>query len=82
VVFALRTGAPILPMFIVREQGDRHRIIIEPPLELEKFEDDQQTLRVNITKITDLIEKYVRRYPHEWGWMHRRWKSRPNHERE
>lgn len=82
VVFALRTGAPVLPMFVVREKGDRHRVIIEPPLQLDKCEDDQETIRVNITKITSLIEQYIRRYPHEWGWMHRRWKSRPDHEQE
>ena len=34
-----------------------------------------------MTKITQLIERYIRKYPHEWAWMHRRWKSRPRHER-
>jgi len=78
VVFARRTGAPILPMFIVRQEGDRHKIVIEPPVDIEEKEDEEETLRHNITKITGLIEQYVRKYPHEWGWMHRRWKSRPS----
>ncbi len=78
VVFARRTKAPIIPMFIVRDGVDRHKIIIEPPIKLEEKETDQETLQVNTTKITNLIEQYIRRYPHEWGWMHRRWKSRPD----
>ena len=77
VVFALRTRAPILPMFIVRQPDNTHKIIIEPPLILEEKGDDQEKITVNIAKITKLIEQYVRRYPQEWGWMHRRWKSRP-----
>lgn len=78
VVFAERTGAVILPMFIVRTGEDEHKIIIEPPVEIEKGEDEQGTLFVNISKITQIIEAYIRKYPHEWGWFHKRWKSRPN----
>ncbi len=82
VVFALRTGAPILPMFIVRQNDDSHKIIVEPAFELEQSADDEETILVNTTKITQVIERYVRRYPQEWGWMHRRWKSQPRSEKE
>lgn len=77
VIFAMRTGAPLLPVFTVRERGDFHKIIIEPPVFLEKKEDDKETILFNTSRITQIIEKYIRRYPQEWGWMHRRWKSRP-----
>lgn len=77
VVFAMRTQAALLPMFIVREKGDTHKIIIEPPLELQAGPSDRETIAVNTARITALIERYVRWYPVEWGWMHRRWKSRP-----
>jgi len=77
VVFATRTKASILPMFIVRQNADTHKIIIEPPIDMEERNNDQENILANTTKITNLIEKYIRRYPHEWGWMHRRWKSRP-----
>ena len=82
VVFALRTKAPILPMFVIRQKDDRHKIIIEPPLPLEIKQDDKETVFVNTAKITQVIERYIRRYPEEWGWMHRRWKSRPSSPRE
>ena len=77
VVFSNRTGALIVPMFIIRQKDDTHKIIVEPPLNIEEREDEQEMLVVNIAKITKIIEGYIRRYPHEWGWMHRRWKSRP-----
>ncbi len=77
VVFALRTQSPLLPMFMTRQPDDSHKIIIEPPLTLEIKPDDKETILVNTAKITQVIERYVRQYPAQWGWMHRRWKSKP-----
>jgi KDO2-lipid IV(A) lauroyltransferase len=78
IVFAQRTGAVLLPMFVIRQKDDQHRIIIEPPMILEESPDNDQMIYKNVVKITKLIEQYVRKYPHEWGWMHRRWKSKPS----
>lgn len=77
VVFAMRTKAPILPMFVIRQKDDTHKIIIEPPLQLEESADDKEMIQRNTAKITRTIERYIRQYPQEWSWMHRRWKSRP-----
>ena len=77
VVFAMRTKAPLLPVFVVRQKDDSHKIIIEPPLELDIQSDDKETVLSNTSRITQVIETYIRKYPEEWGWMHRRWKSRP-----
>ena len=74
VVFAERTGADVLLAFTVQEEG-KYRVIFEPPVKLEEREDQQERLTVNVAKITRIIEDYIRRYPAEWGWMHRRWKS-------
>ena len=76
-VFAMRTGAAIIPMFILRQENDQHKIVIEPPVPLEGREDEKETIAATMTKITNLIEQYIRCHPHEWAWMHRRWKSRP-----
>jgi len=75
VVFALRTEAPIIPIFIVRQAGNSHRIIIEPEIVIEEKDTQENTVQFNIQKITSIIESYVRKYPQEWGWIHRRWKS-------
>ena len=55
VVFALRTQAPILPMFVIRQKDDSHKVIIEPPLKLEEREDDKEKIFVNTSKITGII---------------------------
>jgi Kdo2-lipid IVA lauroyltransferase/acyltransferase len=78
VVLARRTQAEIVPCFIVRQKDDTHKIMLEPALKLEEGKDEEETIRLNVQKITGVIESYVRKYPAEWGWIHRRWKSRPN----
>jgi len=78
VIFAQRTRAALLPCFIIRQPDDTHRIVFEPALALEEGKDAEETVRVNIQKLTNIIEAYIRRYPAEWGWIHRRWKRQPN----
>lgn len=78
VVLAQRTKAVILPCFIIRQKDDTHKIIFEPPLDLEQGKGSQETVIINIQRLTDIIESYIRKYPAEWGWIHRRWKSRPD----
>ena len=75
VVFAQRTQAPILPIFIVRQPDDTHKILIDSPITIEPKSTDEETVQFNVGKITQVIEKYIRLYPQEWSWMHRRWKS-------
>jgi len=78
VMFSYRSGAPILPVFIVHDGSDRNKIIIEPPVKLEAAQYEESGLTRNTAQLTKIIEGYIRRYPHEWvGWMHRRWKSKP-----
>lgn len=80
VVLAQRTGSPILPCFIIRQKDDTHRIIFEPPFHLKEGKAREETVTINIQKLTGIIESYIRRYPQEWSWIHRRWKSRPGTE--
>ena len=75
VVLSKRTGAPIIPVFCLRQGKNRHRIIINPEFPLAECPTEEETIRTNIGGITRLIEQYIRKYPEEWGWMHRRWKK-------
>ncbi|MDD5108478.1 MAG: lysophospholipid acyltransferase family protein [Candidatus Omnitrophica bacterium] len=77
VILAQRTKAALIPCFIIRQPDDRHLIIFEPELELKTGKDSQDTILINIQRLTDIIESYIRKYPAEWGWIHRRWKSKP-----
>jgi len=78
IILARRTKATILPCFILRQEDDTHKIIFEPALNLEEGRSNQETVIINIQRLTNIIESYIRQYPAEWGWIHRRWKSRPN----
>ena len=79
VIFSSRSGAPILPIFIMQDSSGQHRITIAPPVELESAEAGQVDLVRNTAQLTKIIEGYIRQYPHEWGgWMHRRWKNKPS----
>lgn len=76
-VFAIRTGAPIVPIFTHRFKDDVHKIIVEKPFYVEIKENDEATIFSCMERITQTIESYVRKYPPEWGWFHRRWKTQP-----
>ncbi len=76
-ILALRTGAAVVPAFIIRQSDRTHKIVYEPEIELQKSGDKQQDIRTNMQQFTKAIEEYVRRYPEQWFWMHRRWKTKP-----
>lgn len=78
VIFAQRTKAALLPCFVVRQNDDSHKIIFETGINLEEKGGSEETIIVNIQKLTGIIESYIRKYPAEWSWIHRRWKSKPN----
>jgi len=78
VILAQRTKSAVIPCFIARQPDNTQNIILEPPLQLKYGLKDKDSVLINIQNITNIIEKYIRRYPVEWGWIHRRWKSQPS----
>jgi KDO2-lipid IV(A) lauroyltransferase len=74
---ALKTGAAILPTFIIRQPDNSHRAVVEAPLPLQRSGEREQDFLVNTQKFTKVIESYVRRHPEQWIWMHERWKTKP-----
>ena len=74
--FALSTQAPMVPMFMVRN-GMRHRIFIEPPVELTETGHKEKDVLINTQKWVSIQEKWIRQYPEQWVWNHKRWKTRP-----
>lgn len=76
VVFSLKTGAAIIPMFIVRKDN-HHQIIIEPEVKLKKFSNYEEDLLGNTAVLSEIIESFIRRYPEQWWWLHQRWKRQP-----
>ncbi len=80
-LLALKTDAAVVPTFCVRMADGSHQVFVEPPVSLERTGDLERDVLVNTQRFTDVIERYVRRYPDHWLWMHRRWKTRPQPER-
>lgn len=79
VIFARKSAAPILPVFIFRSGPGQYKIIIDEPVELKEADNEESWILNNTYRLTSVIENYVRRYPCDWaGWMHRRWKSSPS----
>jgi Kdo2-lipid IVA lauroyltransferase/acyltransferase len=75
---ALRTGAPLLPVFVPWDQQEKKFVLkIDEPLQFEPTGDETEDVRLLTQAYTRVVEKYVRRYPDQWLWIHRRWKTRP-----
>ncbi len=73
---ALRTGAPVVPVFALPLPGGRYRMIYEHPVE-PPSSDGPDAVREFTQRCTDVLEMYVRRHPELWLWMHRRWRDAP-----
>lgn len=73
-----RTGAAVVPGFTVWEEAEQRYVLrFEPELELQRSGDEDADVTVNTARFTAVIERWVRRYPDQWLWVHRRWKTRP-----
>jgi Kdo2-lipid IVA lauroyltransferase/acyltransferase len=75
---ALRTDAAVVPGFTIWDPALRkYRLRFDPAVELTRTGDDEADITANTQKFTKIIEDYVRKYPDQWLWVHRRWKTRP-----
>ncbi len=71
---ALRTGAPVVPVFALPIGTGRYRLVYEHPIEPPPADADD-VIREFTQRCTDVLEMYVRRHPDLWLWMHRRWRD-------
>jgi KDO2-lipid IV(A) lauroyltransferase len=71
---ALRTGAPVVPVFALPLGRGRYRMIYEHPVEPPRA-DSPDAIQEFTQRCTDVLEMYVRRHPEFWLWMHRRWRD-------
>jgi Kdo2-lipid IVA lauroyltransferase/acyltransferase len=78
---ALRTEAAVVPGFTIWDARlGKYRLRFDPALELIRTCDLESDIRANTQRFTSVIEDYVREYPEQWLWVHRRWKTRPTGE--
>ncbi len=75
---ALKTNAIVLPAFAVwEEEKQKYVVYLEPPVEYKKTENADEDIKNLTQDVTKIVEKYVRLYPEQWLWIHKRWNTRP-----
>jgi KDO2-lipid IV(A) lauroyltransferase len=77
-LLALRTGRPIVPIFMHREPDGHHRIVVEPPLWPSPGASTAGAVLELTAECVRRIEATIRRWPEQWFWLHRRWRTRPS----
>jgi KDO2-lipid IV(A) lauroyltransferase len=76
-VFAQRTGAPIIPGCIVRLRDGRHRVSFEEPIHPDLGAEPAAEVTRLVRLSVQSLERFILRYPEQYYWVHRRWKTRP-----
>lgn len=71
-IYYLKTRAPILPIFIVRQDDAGHKVIMGSPFKVELSGDEERDIFAITTQISQVMDSYIRRYPGQWPWISKR----------
>ena len=75
---ARSSGALIVPAFIHRIRGPRHRLVVERPLDLSQVQGSpDEVVRVGIDQFAQILTRHIEEDPAQWLWLHKRWKHTP-----
>ena len=75
-VFGMRTGAPVVPLYLVRNGNGRYRLLLKEPLKLIQTGDVRSDVIANTELINHSLEEMIRLFPDQWFWVHRRWERK------
>jgi Kdo2-lipid IVA lauroyltransferase/acyltransferase len=78
VTLALRTGAAVVPAYVIRNGDNKLKLVVEPELDLVRSERDKTRIAQNTVRLTEWLEKTVRSYPDQWNWMNINWQDASN----
>ncbi len=75
---ALRTGAAVVPGFLHWDENMRkYRLVFHPAVELPQTGDEERDIQEATLRFNKVLEDFIRKYPGQWLWVHKRWKTRP-----
>lgn len=77
-LIGLRTGGAVIPAYIVREGINSYRIIFEKEVTAPQGMEKEEAIFYITQTITKSLENMIRKYPEQWFWVHRRWKTKPH----
>jgi len=78
---ALRSDVPIIPVFAPWDKTRQKFVLqVNEPIKFESSDDQEADVRELTTRLTQHFEDQIRRYPDQWLWIHKRWKTRPKGE--
>jgi Kdo2-lipid IVA lauroyltransferase/acyltransferase len=72
---ALRTGAAVVPVYLVHDENHGLKMIVEPELDLIASGRGKAAIRENTLRMTQWLERTVRAYPEQWNWMNIHWQE-------
>lgn len=75
-ILARRYNIPVIPVFSRRLPDGRHLLVIQPPIPFIRTEDARADIIKHVQAQTEAVESWIRRYPQQWLWLHKRWKNR------
>ncbi|MBI5207138.1 MAG: lysophospholipid acyltransferase family protein [Candidatus Firestonebacteria bacterium] len=76
-----KTESPVIMSFLLRDEPGKFRLIVEKPLKFIKTENKDNDVLFNTLLWSNILEMYIRRYPEQWFWVHRRWKTKKTREK-
>ncbi len=79
---ALRYKAPIVLAMSAREKDNKIHVYLENMMDVGQLADTEENVTLVIKQYNEKLEQYINRYPEQWFWMHRRWKTPPPDSRE
>lgn len=72
-ILAMKTGAPVIPVYLSRNGFLKYTIVCGKPIQIERKGDTENLIETNTRKINAFLETIIMEAPEEWFWVHRRW---------
>ncbi len=77
VKLAMTAKTSVVPVFIVRKSDNTNKMVVERPIDVSNVDKSEENVFNYTQEWTSVLERYVRKYPEQWVWLHRRWKTQP-----